>query len=213
MNINLSIIETNQTIQDSILIALKNHINKAFNVAKSNIINRVKQSVKLAIESEPEYQSLIGGKLRYELGVPDTNLIYSIINIWINNINVNNNPIKIRGSQLIGGFTINMIKSDYSDVLASSAAQIKDSSTGSIIPWLEWLLLRGGDIIVNNYEVQLGPSISSRTGGAIMVSSQKDWRVPPEFAGTSEDNWVYRAITKLDSTISKIIKEEIEKAI
>ena len=41
-----------------------------------------------------------------------------------------------------------MIKSDYSDVLGAAGASIKDSETGSLVPWLEWLLLRGGDILV-----------------------------------------------------------------
>lgn len=213
MRFSIEILEDDQTIQNNILDIIKDRLIKAFDRAKINIINRIKKTVRTSIESEPEYQSLISGKLKYELGIPDVSIVAGIVDIWINNIKIENDPIKIAGGQMIGGFTINMIKSDYSDVLSSSGAQITDSNTGSLIPWLDWLLLKGGSILVANYEVKLGPTPRSRTGNAIMVSSKKDWRMPPEFAGTAEDNWVYRAIRKLDTAIENIIRQEIERAI
>lgn len=213
MNISLDILESDQDIQNSILTAIKTHLDKSFSKARLAVADKVKKAVKSAIESEPEYQSLISGKLKYELGIPDSTLITNIVSIWVNNIVVENQPIKISGDEIVGGFTINMIKSDYSDVLSSAGAQITDSNTGSKIPWLDWLLLRGGEILVSNYEVKFGANPRSRSGNAIMISSKKDWRMPPEFAGTAEDNWVYRAISKLDSNIPNIIRQELERLI
>jgi len=76
------------------------------------------------------------------------------------------------------------------------------------------LLLYGGQIIVRNYRVKMGSNRASRTGMAIMVESPGDsWRVPPEFAGTSNNNWVTRALSKIDDKILDIIQLEIERKI
>ena len=46
-----------------------------------------------------------------------------------------------------------MIKSDYSDVLSANAATITDSV--QVLGFLlEWLLLRGGDVLVKDYEIK-----------------------------------------------------------
>ena len=65
-----------------------------------------------------------------------------------------------------------------------------------------------------DYEVLLGPNPRSRTGMAIMVSSNSDYRLPAKFAGTESNNWVYRAISKIDdSTMQNIVQKALEKNI
>jgi hypothetical protein len=82
------------------------------------------------------------------------------------------------------------------------------------LPWLEWLLLYGGKIIVRDYRVKMGSNNRSRTGMAVMVeSSGSNWRVPTEFAGTSNNNWVTRAINKIDNKILDILETELEKSL
>ena len=214
MKFSLKLIDNDKQISQKILSALKRHISTAFSKAKNEILQNIKQLIKASIEAEPEYQDLLSGTLKYELGIPDSTTVDSIINIWVNNINVQNKPIKISGNKLFGGFSINAVKSDYSDVLASSTAVITDKNTGSLVPWLEWLLLRGGKILVKNYEVQMGSNPRSRTGMAIMVSSNENFRMPAKFAGTEKNNWVYRAISKLDdTTMQNIIQNALEKNI
>lgn len=214
MKFTLKLIESDNEIQTKIISELKNRLNKMLSKAKPIIVNQIKDLVKKNIINEPEYQSLISGQLKYELGVPNVSIVESIVDIWINNINLENKPIRSNTNSLVGGLTINMIKSDYSDVLSSQNANIIDANTGSVVPWLEWLLLRGGDILVKDYEVKFGPNPRSRTGMAIMVSSNRNYRIPPQFAGTPNNNWVYRAISKIDdSSIQKIIQNTLEKSI
>ncbi len=214
MRFSLKVLESSTQIQQSILKSLVSILNKNFSQASQNIATRLKKMVKEAIEAEPEYQSLMSGQLRDELGIPDPgNRVNTIVNAWANNVNVNLKPVTINGSRITGNISIGMIKEDYSDVLGLSEAIITDRSTGSSIPWLYWLLLGGGDILVKDYEIKIGPSKRSRTGNAVMVKSKKDWRMPSKFVGVAGNNWVYRAISRLDSTIEQMMQSELEKTL
>ena len=84
---------------------------------------------------------------------------------------------------------------------------------GQKLPWLEWLLLRGNQIIIRNYQVRMGASPYSRTNMAVMVQSKKNWRVPMEFAGTITNNWTTRALDKVDAQIIDNIINSIEATI
>lgn len=214
MKFSLKLLDTDKSISDRILSALKTQVSLAFNKSKNSIVQKIKPIIRDLIKIESEYSSLISGQLKYELGVPDASIVDQIVEVWVNNVNVVNNPIKISGNKLVGGFRIEMIESDYSDVLSSAGATITDSNTGSLVPWLEWLLLRGGDIVVKNYEVQMGVNPRSRTGMAIMISSKDNYRIPAKYAGIQNNNWVYRAISKIDdTTMQNIIQHELEKNI
>ena len=213
MKFDLKLLQSDNEIIKTVLSSLKPIVSNVFSKAKISIINDIKPTIRQAIESQPEYQSLIGGELKYQLGIPDKSIVDSIVDIWVNNINVENKPIKIQGSSLSGGFVISLLVSDYSDVLSSASSSITDTNTGSVIPWLEWLLIRGGDILIADYAVKIGPNPRSRTGMAIMVSSfGENYRIPAQYAGTENNNWVYRAISQIDeSTIKNIIQNSLEK--
>lgn len=214
MRMSLNLVESDKYITQQILSALKTQVSNAFTKSKNYIIKNIKPIIRQSITAEPEYNSLINGQLKYELGIPDQTIVDAIVDIWVNNIDIENRSVKINGTSLSGGFSLNMIQSDYQDVLSASQATITDSQTGSLVPWLSWLLLRGGDILVKDYEVQIGPNPRSRTGMAIMVSSTDNYRMPGKFAGTENNNWVYRAINKLDdATMQNIIQIALEKNI
>jgi hypothetical protein len=214
MKVSFNLVDSDSVIQKQILDLLRNNMDIAFKKALPKIKDRIKKEVRDALTAEPEYQSLISGKLKYEFGISSNQKIESIIDIWINNIMVNYTGIKSGTRGLNGSLSLNMIKSSYDDVLANDGAVVIDSSSGAVLPWLEWLLLYGGKIIVRDYRVQIGPNARSRTGMAIMVqSSGNNWRVPPEFAGTASNNWVTRALDKIDNKISNILETELEKAI
>ena len=214
MNINIKLLDSNSDIENKILASVLKIIQQAFNKSVEPLRKQISDEVYKAITSEPEYQSLLSGKLQYEFGIPDvSSKVNSIISIWTNNITINTTPITMSSSGLKGGFSINMIKDNYEDVLSSSDAVVVDQLKSTTLPWLEWLLLYGGKIIVRNYEVEIGSNPRSRTGLAIMKPSSSSWRVPPEFAGTRNNNWVTRSLFKLDSIIPNLIQKEIEKNI
>jgi hypothetical protein len=215
MRISLKLLETDSQINTKILESIRTYLQPAFTKTQQSLQKNIPQIVKQALMAEPEYNSLLSGQLRAELGVPDAGArIESLFESWSNNMNVTSKPLSIKAARLSGGFSIDMIRSDFSDVVDLPAGIVTDNISGSVIPWLRWLLLDGSKILVRNYQVQMGSNPRSRTGQAIMITSDREnWRVPAEFAGTVNNNWITRAIERLDGTIINIIESELEKNI
>lgn len=213
MKISIKLLDSNAVIGTKILSAIISHLQPAFTKTQTSLQQSLPKIVKDALTLEPEYASLLSGQLRSELGVPDADSkIDQIFSAWSNNLVVQSRPISMKGSGLSGGFSINIVKSDFSDVLSLPSSVVVDNISGSVIPWLQWLLLEGNKILVRDYKLRMGSNSRSRTGNAIMVSSTKDnWRVPAQFAGTINNNWVTRAIDRLDDSILSYIEKELER--
>lgn len=210
MKFSVKLLDTDADIKKKIITALKEDIDSTLNKAIPQINTQIQSVLKQAIQNQPEYQSLLSGQLRLEFGIPNPSpAVTAIINQWISNTSIDRKPSTVNSRGISTGFSIGMVASDYADVLSLSAASVTDTK-GYSLPWLDWLLLQGGRIIVRNYSVELGPFSTSRSGGAIMRSSSTNWRVPPEFAGTLTNNWVTRAIDSIESEIFSIIQKNIE---
>lgn len=206
MILSLKLIDNNSKIYTSILDALLPQVNKYMISSTNEIKSKIPNIIKTAIINTPEYESLINGKLKYELGVDSsTEKLAGLIEIWSGKILVNYKQAKISSNKIVSSVSINMIKADFSDVLYSEYAYVVDSFRGYSLPWLEWLLLEGNKTIVKDYSVKIGLNKYSRTGLAVMIPSKKSWRVPSEFAGTISNNWITRAIDNSQNDIADSI--------
>lgn len=211
MNISISIVETQKEIQNRILNALLPQVivfmNKTINFIKKElpIITRN------AIVNSPEYNSILAGDLRYQFGLPDSSSkLEGLINIWTNNINIEYIKPNISGGQIKSKIAANMIKADYSDVLGTEYAKMNDAQRGYSLPWLHWLLLDGNQALIKDSVIVLGPNRNSRTGFAVMKPSNAGiWRVPSEFSGTSQNNWLTRAINDAGPQINDLLNRAL----
>jgi hypothetical protein len=211
---SLNLIESDNEISKAIKIALRDHMSTVFNKLSYRISKPIKNIVKQALMSEPEYASLKGGKLRYELGISNTSNVDMVIDSLVNTLNIQSNPITYSSRSLSGGISLTMMKSDdLGGVINTQEAFVDDAQRGYSLPWLEWLLLKGNTILVYNYEVKLGSNPKSRTGNAIMVSSKQNWRIPTEFVGSEKNNWTTRAVAAAEYAIIAIIEKEIKDLI
>ena len=214
MKYSLDLIESNSYIKTQILKEISNRLEQVFIKAKNIIPEKIKLLVSQALKNEPEYQSLIGGNLRLEFGIKDVSNVDTVIEKLVNTISVSYSPVKPLTNTINGNITITMMKSDdLNGIIYDDSAVVKDEENGYSLPWLEWLLLRGNSVIVRGYSVQFGPNPNSRSGGAVMVSSQDSWRVPPQFVGDAKNNWTTRAIEKIDKEIIQLIKSSIEDSL
>lgn len=214
MKFSLDLIEKNSDIVKIILDTLKDQVEKTINKALPSIENDIKIIVRDALISEPEYGSLKAGTLRAELGIADVANIDHIVDALVNTLKVSKNPIRANTNTLSGGFTITMIKSDdISGIIYTDEANVIDNIRGYSLPWLEWLLLKGNETLVQNYSVNYTSNPRSRSGMALMIKSNSNWRVPPNFSGKMNDNWTTRAIAKTNDKIINIIKTNIENYI
>jgi hypothetical protein len=175
---------------------------------KTTITDSLRKVVREALVSTEEYQSILQGKLKAELGIPDSNSrIIAIIDTWVNNIVV---EVKTGTSPLLL-ITIGIIQDDYGDVLSLPQAQYAYTSKRGQgeIPWLRWLLLEGDKRIITKYEFVSNPK-KSRTGMGIMISKERgSWQVPSEFSGTSVDNFATRAFGNIESVLDRIVEQAV----
>ena len=209
MRISANIVETNDEINTMILEIMADHINDTLNIAMPKITTEIKELVAVSLREEPEYQSLLSGRLRAEFGLSDTNMVDNIIDKLVSTIDVSRSTVSYNKIGLVGGFTITMMKSDdMNGVIFTDIASVI-SNNGQHLPWLQWLLLEGNKAIVKNFDVKMGSYSQSRSGMAIMVSSRDNWRVPSEFVGTISNNWTTRAIDRIEDKIDTLIENII----
>ena len=145
--------------------------------------------------------------------------IDAIIEAWVQSY-----KLKLRkghGNTIKGGFTINMVRSNYFEVLKLPQAKQRATSTVHItkksqklMHWLNWLLLRGEEKFITGYDVVFRVG-AGRTGLAVMVKGKRgrSWGVPVGIAGTRDDNFVTRVIDKMENDIFTIIAQELLRAI
>jgi hypothetical protein len=210
MDISINIVESVDDISKKILKALLPQVTSYFQEVFDKSKNNINQTISTAIINSPEYQSLLSGKLKYEFGLPDSDTRLATILSIISNIQAKYTKPKITKNQIQGSVALSMIPSDYNELLSSSAA-ILTTEKGSKLEWLRWLLLFGDKTIIKEYNIEVGPNPRSRTGNAIMVGSVRGrWSVPPEFSGTSNNNWITRAIDSVNNEIEDLLNTALK---
>ena len=212
MNLTLQVLESDSAIAKLIIEQIKNILDNAISKSLSTIQKEVKTLIAEALRNQPEYSSLMTGKLKAEFGIPDSGRVNQVIEALVNTLSVNKEPLKFSSRGISGGFTLTMIKSDdISGLIYTDIASVIDDK-GYSLPWLEWLLLRGNQTIVKNYTVKYVSSARSRSGLALMYpSDSSSWRAPADFSGTEKNNWTTRAISSVESEVYKILQTNIEQ--
>lgn len=214
MNISIDIIESTDQITNKILRALLPEVNTYFQKVFDQCKNNINSIISQAISASPEYQSLQSGQLQYEFGLPDSgSRLSEILSAIQQNITVKYNKPQISKNMIMGSFELNMIPSDYSNLLSLSSAVLV-TEKGSQLEWLKWLLLFGDKTIIKEYVVQIGPNPRSRTGNAVMVGQTSGrWSVPAEFAGTKNNNWITRAIDSVNNDVVELLNNSLKGAL
>lgn len=210
MKFSVKLLETDMELQNRVLTALLPECNTFLRKSFTYIRQNIPPIISKAITNRPEYMSLVSGKLRLELGIPDAaSKVAELINFWITNVFIDfKQPTAVK-SKIKSSFSVSLIKADFSDILGSDAAFVHDSLRGYSLPWLEWLLLDGRKVIVPKQQVIIAPNPRSRTGLALMRESTEGWRIPSEFVGTIRDNWITRAIDNSSADINDLIERSL----
>lgn len=213
MRLSLDLIETDSYIKDQILQILAKQVGSVLQKAATKITPKIQTLIDEALRQEPEYGSLINGQLRLEFGIPEPSSVDAIVKKLAETATIKVQDVKVKNNGLSGGLSLTALeRTSMGGLIDDNNALVVDSK-GYSLPWLEWLLYEGNKPIIRNYEVKIGPNPASRTGMAIMINSDKNWRVPPAFAGTINNNWVTRAIDRVSNSVQKLIQESIESSL
>lgn len=176
--------------------------------ASRRIKTKIKNLVYDAINDCPEMEELsnYNGKLRLDFGLtndPTPAIIQGIVDA----VFVEVRRITAVGNRLRGGITIGVQPLGAANLFALPEA-VQEIESGGYIPWLQWLLFEGDRIIIEDYgvEYKLG---AGRTGGARMIEEAPPFRVDPRYSGTTESNFITRALYPFIPAINQTIKEEL----
>lgn len=211
IDIDIQLRESDTQVYKNIGNGIRDHLNERFPLAIPEIESLVKRNMFQSITSQPEWISIRQGELRVELGLLDgeTRLL-KILEVWIDSVKINFKKFKNYSRGLLGGIEILAVNSDYSDVLSLAEANFL-TEKGEILPWLNWILTAGTNILVADYEIRFGVNVG-RTGNGYMILGG-GWGISPQFAGTPNDNFITRAINNMWSTVSNEIISIIESKI
>ena len=178
---------------------LRTVVESRLQVAAPAVLEHARELFGQALREEPHYTSLLNGTLREELGLKNpAEEVELAIAAAVSAIKVASLPA--RGLSL-GGLEVLLLGEAYQQAIAIGSYE-NDGKHKTQIPWLEWLLLAGDSIIIQDFHVltALAKGVASfpasRSGTALMVP-RGAWRIPPEFAGTADDNWFVRAARKV----------------
>lgn len=211
LKFGLKVVENDAIIQQRIASALVSQVNKYLDNIYTNIKPKISEIIINNLISQPEYQSLVSGKLKGEFGIPDSDSRLSdILDTIKNGGMVTKKPTSVVNGKISAGIKLEMIKSDFVDLLSLGSASFT-TEKGYQLDWLRWLLIEGDSVIISDYSFIDGPSPYSRTGLGVMRKNMSAfWRVPPEFAGNIKNNWITRGIESASSQIDSLLEQLVK---
>ena len=187
-------------------------IDRILTKARPAIQNRISNLLRTAIEGSLTIRSLKGGKLQVDFGLTDgaaSEATADIVNAVVSSIKVFFK--KSRRGKTLGNLVIQIDPATISAIVQTSPGGIYDSNEHQIT-WLNWLMTRGTQVVVQDFEVvSTDYDDKSRSGGGFMLPTNGVFRVDPEFAGTPGDNFITRAIIANGPNIRRIIQEEFRR--
>ena len=209
---NLQVTTPPNVIAGRISDAIVRHLNANLSKVVRPLTQQAKALIKQAMLNSREVQSLLSGDLREEFGLANPQSdVEQIINIVADSVQVKLSRATRRGGTVSAKLVLTAVSSNFQEVLASNAGSY-NTSKGQQINWMNWLLTLGDRIIVREYEVVRGNFPFSRTGTAIMSKGKgRGWRVPPQYSGTVENNFITRAtdsiLPELGKTVERLVKQ------
>ena len=212
-NTRLRLVTTPSQFAATVQFLVAPKVDKILIKAKPAIENRISNLLRIAISSSPTIRSLKDGQLQVDFGLSSdaaSAATTDIVNAVLSSVNVFFK--KSQRGKTLGSLVIQIDP-------ATVSAAVETSSMGSYlsdghkITWLNWLMTRGTEVVVEGFEVAstVGYDDRSRSGGGFMLPTGGIFRVAPEFAGTEGDNFVSRAIIANGPNIRKIIQEEFKR--
>jgi len=203
--ITVKIKESDLQLQRSINKAIAEHINKKIRSKNNFLVGKIKRAVENWVSSQPEIKSLLSdgvpNSLNSQFGLArgsSKGAVSSIVKAVVDATQVKVTKVN---EKLEGGIEFRFQPKDFVNLLSLSSG-VAATEKGANLRWLEWLLKEGDRIVVIGYRYQ--PSEDGRAGGGTMLSGS-GFRVPPQFSGTVEDNFITRAFSGRSSELSQLL--------
>lgn len=212
----LELVTTDKQLEQFVKKEIRAKLDKILKLAASAIRRRILPVIENAIRNNETFNSLLSGQLKAEMGlISPTSVLEPIVDTILKNIEVISKKTSFRTGILGGGIQINILKSDFADILNLPRSSYRSNRFD--IKWLEWLLVEGDRVIWSDYIINFNLTPEqiqrSRSGEALMfrIQAAGGWRVPPEFSGIATDNFLIKALKsdQVKNSLLKIMQQEI----
>ena len=211
-NLTIKLTDSVSDIQRNVNIGIADHINGIFANKKSYITKEISYLIGVWVRSQPEILSLATSSddnaLRGHFGLPkgsERNAVEAIVKAIQQSTEIS---IKNINEKLEGGITFRCQPSHFANLLGLPVGHTQTNPPHENLHWLRALLEGGLAPIVVGYHYTPGKGFCRSTIGRMAVSGS--WAVPPDFAGTLDNNFVTRAFDKkekdLNALFSRILK-------
>jgi hypothetical protein len=209
MSISLRLIENEGEIAKKINQAIALKLNEIISKKSAEIIKKVQVLIRFAIKSQPEMLSLASpnsNSLIGQFGISNTSsIVENITEAIANSVTIKITPYNrnLKG----GGLELNIQPTDFTNLLS-----LPDGHTiyeNGDLHWLDWLLNRGNEVIVVGYEYNPQTGLGRSKLGNMKQGGS--FRVPPEFSGTKNNNFITRALVnkEQENAIAKIFQQAL----
>lgn len=205
-NISIEILESDGMIVKKIHTSLAKVFNKSLSKSASNINASLKPIISGALSASPELSSLSGGILAVDFGLT-TDPTGPIVNSIVNSLDIDIQKAIGTASGIKGGLLITMQPIDYSNLFSLSVAE--QIIEGGSLPWLKWLLTFGQQIIIGDFGVKYEAG-RGRRGGGYMTIEERPFKVNSAFAGTADNNFITRSVSRVAPQIKNTIIKAIQ---
>lgn len=207
--ITIKLLDSINTIEKNVNKAIAEKLNEFLLKKQSTLLSRAKILSAFWINNQPEIKSLSSyspDSLAGHFGIPPSLAagIAPSITLAIEN-SITTKFVKYNSKLTTGGLEINFQPSNFNNLLNLPQGHV--IYQGGDLHWLNWLLTAGDTIIVSNY--QYNPITGLGRSGLGNMVGGGSWRVPPQFSGTVDNNFVIRALTSSEAynDIKKLFQE------
>lgn len=186
--------------------AIVYHLNKDIAKRADRAQKEVREFTRIFLKGTETYKSLTkGGGLQGDFGFPageENKFADWFIDTIADNINVKSDIMRVRSNDYFGSVYVTLPYEAYDKLMNGIYAHVPIK--GGSIPWTEWLLKRGDEIIIHDYHLVFEER-EGRTGYAIMGKGGS-WKMPAKYSGTENDNFITRTIYDSDQYLKALLK-------
>lgn len=206
MNMKIKLLQSTRQIQKEIERASAQELEKRIKRNSRRAEAQIKAVIPSWVSESPEIASLTAegqqGSLNAQFGFfPGTS---QVIADSIAQSIADNTRLELKFGKSLSSISATLLfqPANYANLLSLPLAEIV-TEKGEFLPWLKSLLLDGASTIVTGFEYV--PDNTGRSGGGSMKGGSA-WRIPPQFAGSAENNFVTRVFVGRNKAIQSILQ-------
>ena len=208
-NIRVVLKDSVRVIEDRVNKAIASKMNDALIKGRSLITQRLRPMIVQWLSEQPEMiaiRSAGAGSLSSQLGLvagTELRITDTIINSIASSTHVDFK--KVSNNLRNGGIIIKCQLENFSNLLSLPEGFVQDTKSGSQLHWLKWLLQEGNRVIITGYHYEPKAGLGRSKGGFMSKGSM--WRIPPQFAGTADSNFITKALANKEKDIQKLLEQ------